>query len=508
MKDEKKEFNNSLKTIVKYSFIVFLGVIFAKLFSYVYRIIIARYYGVEVYGLFSLALATILLFCTIANIGLNEGILRYVSFYRGKKKFSEIKYLARRVIVFLGISGIVVGSLLFLFSDFISLDIFNKPGLAIYLKFFSFSIPLIVLSGIFLSYLSAFENFAWRSFLSDILNPTAKVLILALLIFFGFGFISIIISYLFATLIVFIVSFFIFRKIIVKIPVNSTKINKKTNLMRELLNYSWPLSLFYLTGTIFHQTDTFILGIYKTTEVVGVYNAALPISILIAFPATLFIQLFFPIVTKEYSRNNKEVVKQLTQQIGKWTFILTLPLFILFLLFPGILLNILFGPEYLSAVTALRFLTIGALFISMFTYSKNLLATTGKSRLLLVDFLILSIFNVILNIILIPKYGINGAAFSTMFSLIILYLIFFIQTYKDLKIVPFRRKMGRIFLVSLIPLTILLLIRNFYSLDFLGIILLTCFFFLTYFLLIIKTNCLDENDKMIIDSIRKRVFKN
>ena len=93
MKDNKQEIDNKLKLIMKSSIIVFIGLFLSKIFIFGYRVLIARYFGAEIYGLFSLALMVVGWFIAFSSLGLNQGVLRYVSFYRGKKDLNKIRFI-------------------------------------------------------------------------------------------------------------------------------------------------------------------------------------------------------------------------------------------------------------------------------------------------------------------------------------------------------------------------------------------------------------------------------
>ena len=101
--------DDSLKLIAKSSLVVFIGLFLSKLFMYFYRIIIARYFGPEVYGLYSLAVMIVSWFVIFSVLGLNSGILRYIPFYRGKKENDKIKFLFRYILLFLAITSIFFG---------------------------------------------------------------------------------------------------------------------------------------------------------------------------------------------------------------------------------------------------------------------------------------------------------------------------------------------------------------------------------------------------------------
>ena len=141
--------NSNLKLLAKTSLIVFIGILLSKLFSYIYRIIIVRQFGLEIYGRFTITVMLVTWFTTIASLGLSEGALRFIALYRGQKSQDKIKSLLKSVFSILIITGILSGVILFFLSDIISSGIFKDPGLIIFLKFSSIAVPFVTLGVIF-----------------------------------------------------------------------------------------------------------------------------------------------------------------------------------------------------------------------------------------------------------------------------------------------------------------------------------------------------------------------
>src|SRR3989344_9229436 len=285
------------------------------------------------------------------------------------------------------------------------------------------------------------------------------------------------------------------------------KMPGKSRILSELIHYSYPIMFTGIFSIIFYWLDSFAIGYFRNVTEVGYYNAAVPIAMLLLLAPELFTQLFFPIIAKEYSKKNYSTIKELSKQVGKWIFIINLPIFILIILFPGALINILFGKEYLVAAQALRILSVGALVSSIFIISQNIISMIGKSRLLLYNIIITTALNIMLNIMLVPRFGINGAALSASLSFIMLNAIMVFEAKHYMNIIPLRRKMLKILLVSLIPTALLILAKNFIVLNLFTIILLGIFFIALYAFLMLATGCLDRNDAMIIETIKKYFAK-
>ncbi|VVB78742.1 putative flippase AglR [uncultured archaeon] len=516
----KKELDKSLLLIFQSSIFISIGIIFSKIFAYFYRVIIARYFGPEVYGVFSLSIMILSWVTALATLGLIEGLLRFVPVYHGKKDMNRMRYIIKVVAVFLFFSSIVAAVLLYSLSGFISSEIFHNPEMVLFLKIFSIAIPFYLFFYFFLAIIQAFQRIKVHTFLIDFLDNLIPLALILLFIVMGLKTSAIIFSYALGFVIVSILSFLYCKyKISEVFKEYSLEEKSKKEVTKKLFSYSWPLILSNVLYMIFPYIDSFTIGYFKGAFQVGIYNAAMPIAALLILSPTLFTRLFFPMVTKEFSRNNLKMIRELSKQTEKWILIVNLPIFLLIFLFPGAIINILFGPEYISSTLtifgksyiaselALRFLAIGFLFYSLSVLLYNLLSMVGKTKLFLINIVSTSLLNLVLNILLIPQYDIAGAAFATMISQILLCIIVFFQAKKYTSIIPLRRKMLGIIFSGAVASILLFFIKGFFKINLKTIILLSSVFVLVYFVLILLTRSLDEKDIMIIKSMKLK-YKN
>jgi len=165
-----EKLDSSLKLLVQTSFVVFIGLFISKVLGYAYRIIIARYYGPEVYGQFTLALTIASFFISIAAFGFFEGILRYLPILRAKNKLDEIRYLVKKTRLVYLFSGIVATTLVFFLADFMAVQIFHDASLSMYIKIMSLAIFTTLLTNIHLGFLRGFEKIGSYSFLLNIVE--------------------------------------------------------------------------------------------------------------------------------------------------------------------------------------------------------------------------------------------------------------------------------------------------------------------------------------------------
>jgi O-antigen/teichoic acid export membrane protein len=501
MKSDETE--SALKAIVKSSFFVFIFLILSKFVTYFYRIIVARHFGPEVYGSLSLAMMISGLFILFSVMGLDEGILRYISFYRGKKEKRKIKIIFNFTYKFVISLSVISGLIMFIFSEFIAITFFHNSSLTIFFQIFSFSVPISAISRIYLSGIRAFEKIGWYSFLRNFLEGFFKLIFLIIFIFLGLGISSVQFSYVFGMVAMFFGTYLVFHY---AIGFDNNKIKtKQKGMKRELFSYSWPLMFGVIIGSLSAWVDNFSIGFFKTTIEVGIYNAALPIAILLTFIPNLFIQLFAPMINRYYSLKNLDLINDLTKQVGKWIFIFNLPLFLILIVFPGVLINLFFGSEYLSASNALIFLAISHFIFAQLLLSLNLINMIKKTKLNFINATISLFLNIFLNIFLVPRYGISGAAFATMISLIIFSIITSLEVYYFIKIVPLKRSLLKISFVGFFSFIPILVIKKFIEINILNVILMGFLFILLYIILIFLTKSLDKNDLMILSKIKKRI---
>jgi O-antigen/teichoic acid export membrane protein len=504
--EENKETNKALKFLVNASFIVIFTTVISKILAYLYRIVIARYYGPEIYGIYSISLMVVSWVTIFVGLGFASGLIRYIPYYRGKNEEEKSAYLIKKVRIILIISGVLGSALLILFSNFISNQIFNNSEIRIFIIIFSLAIPLSALSGVYFSVLKSYEKIGWFSFIVNILQNIVKLFFLMLLIFLGFSSNSIPLSYVLGVLITFIFAYFV-SKITIPQLFKNYKIKDQREVFSSLISYSWPLIFFGFISSILSWTDTFMIGIFKTTSDVGFYNAAVPLALIITLSTDLFRQMLLPLITKEYGRGNLLTVKVISRQVTKWLFIVSIPLFIFLFFFPQEFIKLFFGAEYLPATNALRLLSIGFFISSVLDVSPEILSMKGKSKIILLDIILIGTMNLILNYFLIPVYGINGAAFSTMVSVSCLNILFTFQSWKISNIFPIKRDILRVILAGLVSFLIsrLLVIYVIHSqfILFIFIILFTLFYL--FFLYIFHS--IDRNDKMIFNAVKTKLVK-
>jgi O-antigen/teichoic acid export membrane protein len=192
---------------------------------------------------------------------------------------------------------------------------------------------------------------------------------------------------------------------------------------KYILSVSTPMLISGSLSVFLGLIDITILGILKTSSEVGIYSVAVKLSSVAMMALVAINTIAAPKFAEFWGKGDKKGLTKIAQQSTKLIFWTSLPVLLVFLIFPSSILEI-FGPGFKVGAIALIMLTIGQ-FINAISGSVGyILAMTGFQVFLQNGMIASIIINIILNLLLVPKYGINGAAFASMITLIFWNIIF------------------------------------------------------------------------------------
>ena len=206
----------------------------------------------------------------------------------------------------------------------------------------------------------------------------------------------------------------------------------------NILKISLPLMLAQAVHFIMSWTDKLMLGILDSPDVVsglltnsaqiGVYHTAFKLSMFATIGLMAIKSIASPKFAELYKQNEFKLLEKVTQQSTKLIFWTTLPLVIVFILFSEKLM-LLFGDEFRVGIFSFIVLSLGRVVVSFSGAAGNLLQMCGKQVIFMNVAIVGSLVNIILNLTLIPIYGIDGSAIATMISLIVfnLLLVYFVK---------------------------------------------------------------------------------
>jgi O-antigen/teichoic acid export membrane protein len=204
----------------------------------------------------------------------------------------------------------------------------------------------------------------------------------------------------------------------------------------ELLRFSAPLVLVIILTQLLFWTDILMLGLLREAREVGIYSAA----VRIAFAANMIVaaanQIFAPTISHLYHQGDLPHLEVLFKTVSKWVFLATLPVVMILLLLSDEILR-LFGPTFVAANTALVILALTQLVDASTGASTFMLTMSGRLKLMVFNTGTAFVLNVALNALLVPRFGIEGAAAATFLALTAFQILALVQTRWTLGMHPY-----------------------------------------------------------------------
>jgi O-antigen/teichoic acid export membrane protein len=398
------------------------------LVAYAFSFFVIKKYGEGVYGYVALGLTFFSILVVFGKMGFDIHLTKKLSAFKDKDIGFSF-YSISICIAFL--FSLVVSGTIYFFAEEISNRFFNKPEFAKYLQWTVLSVPLWtivlinsgVLRGLKKNGLFAFINFFSRFFVTLIV-----IFCLASLTQEKGYFIMQ--SHFYAIFLIFISSCFVIFK------QSRHNILKKSNDIKQYVLETIPL----MSSTYFYVlllwSDKIILGVFETEVNIGVYDIVTKIAVVITFTYEAINSILAPKISDSYHKNDFLLLQKNIRFSVRITFFTGVFIFIGILIFHRFVLEFL-GEVYLTGAYPLMILCVGKLLISLFGPVSDILQMTGHQKVYSRIMFFTLIVNLILNYILIKKFGINGAAIATSIAFLLMFLISYIYIRKELKINSF-----------------------------------------------------------------------
>ena len=392
--------------------------------GYLLTLVIANLFGAKGLGDYVLAITVLRLFTLLAKLGLDTTSIRLIASFASQEKWTSIFHFRKQVVTILSFTSVVASLMMYFLSEPIA-DLINTNDRYIQLNAF-FVMPMAFFMLHYQS-LRGLKRIAEFSFFYRMSQALFSVISIIIIYQFTTDDEVPIYAYLVSVSIVFFLSFLSFRYWIKNRSFGKQSAEKEVRSYSNILKISIPLMFAQSVQFIMAWTDKLMLGNMTNSEDVGIYHTAFKLSMFAAVALMSINSIASPKFAEMFGKNDMEGLKKVVHQSTKMIFWMSVPLVVIFFIFPEFLLG-LFGEEFKIGVTAFIFLSCGRLISSFSGSVGNILQMTGNQNIYAKILFFGAILNITLNLILIPQtsplaslniVGINGAAFASMSSLII-----------------------------------------------------------------------------------------
>lgn len=388
----------------------FLSILFGKVgiivVSLFFTPIIVRILGAGSYGDYAYVISLMSVFTLISNFGFNDGVRKYIA------EKPEVGKRAYGIYVFYLKRGLLIATV---FAVILFLWVQLEIGFLIPMEYYDYMYILclmIISNQVFQISRYGLMGLGRENY-SESLNVIFKLGSAALgvvLAAYGLGVSGVLVGHLLSVLFVGIAALYMVRRL------TETTTPQLSLDKRKLVTYGVSsFMLVFLTSSLYH-VDILLLGSYYGGDRLGYYKAALVVAELLWFVPQSIQTVLLHSTSAIWEEGNLDRIMDMASTSTRFTLVTTLLLTVGLFILSEEFVTVYFGENFAPTVRPLMILLPGVLFFSL---SRPIFAVgqgSGNMKLLILATLSAAVLNVVLNVLFIPRFGIEGAAVATSIS--------------------------------------------------------------------------------------------
>ena len=419
------------------------GALLSTALSFALSLVITHQIRATSFGLYSIALVTVLLGQVPATLGLDVGTVRFVALRASKGDAVGARASLQAALGIVTLVSGTLAALLYWQATWLSESFFNKPAATDLIRIVALALPALALTRVVIGGLQGLGVMRYSALVNPIRVGT-NIAVAVPVLLLGYGAKGLAGAFLAVSWSTLVVAALLLGRALPKAFVPA----HRSAGVRALLRFSLPQTLTSLLLQTILWTDSLLLGRLRPAAEVGVYAIIQRLLSPAQTVSTATGQMFAPRIAAEDARGDRSTLEVMLKRVTYWNVSLAIPVFALLLLVPEALLGV-FGPAYRTGAEALTILAAGQLFNAATGPLGQVINMSGRPYLTLVNNAAVAALNIVGCLILIPRYGLTGAACSTTASITLVNLIKLAQVRALFGINPFRVETARALLAGL-----------------------------------------------------------
>lgn len=407
-----------------------VGAVCTKVALVAIIVVLSWQLGASSLGRYAQAYALLTVLVAVAGLPFGAGASRFVAMHLADRDDGAVRGTARLAVGGTLVCAVLLAGALFAFADVVAHHVFHDAGLVTPLRLVAVALPPAALAEAALVATVGFRRMRARAAIKLVLEPVLRLGLTVGLIVVGVGLNGAMVALVASSTVAALLALRALRRYLR--PMTAPPRYEP----RALFTFSVVSGTAWLATTGLVWADTLILGALRSSAEVGVYTVATRIVVLATFAMPAVTQAFAPRITDLYQRGRHAELRHAYYVVTGWNLVLSLPAFALLLAFPAELLS-LFGPEYSSAVTVTMVLVAGQIVHVATGPGGMMLTMSGRPGWNLADNGVTLALNIALNLVLIPPYGILGAAVAWTVSLTVGNAARLVQVWLLMRMGPF-----------------------------------------------------------------------
>ena len=483
-------------------FVNLSGKAFGRSAHVVGQMILARLVGPFDFGLFGIGWNILRIAGILAVLGLDSGVIFFASRYWGKdrEKFTEtIASALLSVLIFGSIAGIII----FFLADEISF-FFNKPQLGLILRWFSIAFPALAGAKVIASATRATLDMRYANLIEEIVQPGTNLLLIGLVFVLGGNLTGFVAVSSISIILSFIAGIIIIGAVYKVKPIPWVRF---WDQQTALVKYSLPIAVPTIFGTLIILIDRIFVGYFLPEFETGIYQSVSLMAVLFIAILSSFKTMVAPMIADSFHQDNQKELKLTMITSTRWAFNLCLPLFLIILAAPEAFMTMLFGEAYSVGSQTLVILTLAQLINIAKGPVDQLLIMTGNQKVWFKITFIAFVVNIAANWILIPIYGLTGAAIANVITFTGLAAGGLYFSKNRLGFFPFDKYWARSLLIAIVTMAVLIAIKHTFEQNVVIELLVVAIVSVVLFYGFLALAGLSEDDRTLLGVVIKTIKK-
>ena len=404
------------------------------------------------------------------GFGLDQALIRFIPKYLARNRMDLVKSSIVYTITLQTLFSLIVAVLVIYLAPIIAnLYINNKGQFTGNLELVIGVLVIMAIGNYFLQSISDALSYILTGFQCQNYASSTRVIkilsvfLISLLFFYVFNIHSALVpavAYSLTPIIMMVIyGYIVFKKVFPEFFREKIIYSKK--LVKDLISYGAYIMMGYAGGLILGYLDGICLTYFSGLNAVADYrNVAMPTVSILSYFASSVGAVLFPMSSELWEKGYKETLAYGVEKVFLYSLVIVVPLALLMAYFPTVIINLLFTSQYLTASSAIVILSLGAVFSTINSIGFSVLNGIGKPNLSTKILYIGATFNLIFNILLIPKYSIIGASITTVLGYIIMCIFQIKYLNKSLEYNFLNKKWILIILLGIFSLTPVIFIKD------------------------------------------------
>lgn len=394
-------------------------------------LVIARLLGAAALGRYAQAIAVLALLDMLARSGLGSGLVRFIAVGVANRDPAAIRGTARLGVGLATLVSAVLAVALAATAPSLASGVLHDRQLTPLLRWAALTLPFMSFTNAALAATQGFRTMRAAARVGLFIEPGIRLVLTTGLLLAGTGLTTAMSAMVVSNALSAVLAAAALHRLLKRVPPARPRYEPS-----RLLRFSGVAgaAAFATTGLLW--ADTLLLGAMRGSSAVGRYNVATRIVVLATFVMPAVTAAFAPRIADLHQRGRTDSLHRSYQAATSWIVRLSLPAFAMLLVFPTDLLRV-FGHGYADAAAVTMILAGGKLVDAATGPSGMMLNMSGRPALSVVDNLAVLILNVILNLWLIPRYGVVGAAVAWAVSLALVNGVRVLQVRWTMHVAPF-----------------------------------------------------------------------